>query len=302
MRDVERLHHLLVVLRVLLRVVREDEDRTVAGDLVRQLVHRHDLLQRLLQRHTVQLHRRRGLRHLRVVGDVDAARVAERVEDVANVGVPETEAQRLARRRVQQRLGRGGASAFAQLLDGRPGTSRLDALADGLVERNHLRGRLAIGRLVLRGQLVFAACGFKLVLFLVAPGLVEMRSRGGELRASECDLVVRIIGSGLRCRAVVRHRLVEIASLDGRVAMAERLPGDASRGYGHHGEQEAQACHSCPHSSPESIVTTNLPVRISAISRIPNAIVRPASFPTAVSSGARARRGRPSPPIRHRFA
>ena len=59
-RDVERPDDLLVVLRVLLRRVREDEDRAVAQDLVRELVHRHDLVQRLLERHAVELHRDRA--------------------------------------------------------------------------------------------------------------------------------------------------------------------------------------------------------------------------------------------------
>ena len=58
-REVERPDHLLVVLRVLRRRVREDEDRPLAQHLVRQLVHRHDLVERLLERDAVELDRRR---------------------------------------------------------------------------------------------------------------------------------------------------------------------------------------------------------------------------------------------------
>ena len=43
-RQVERADHLLVVLRVLGRRVLEDEDRLLAQHLVRELVHRHDLV------------------------------------------------------------------------------------------------------------------------------------------------------------------------------------------------------------------------------------------------------------------
>ena len=73
-RDVERADDLLVVLRVLRRRVREDEDRSLVHDLVRQLVHRHDLIERLLERDAVELNGDRPVLHVAVVRDVDAGR------------------------------------------------------------------------------------------------------------------------------------------------------------------------------------------------------------------------------------
>ena len=52
-RDVERLQHLVVVLRVLLRVVGKHQDRSLALHLVGERVDRHDLLHRLLERQAV---------------------------------------------------------------------------------------------------------------------------------------------------------------------------------------------------------------------------------------------------------
>ena len=83
-RHVERPDDLLVVLRVLGRRVREHEDRPLVDDLVRQLVHRHDLVERLLERDAVRAARVVGRStDLAVVGDVDAGRVGDEVEDVA---------------------------------------------------------------------------------------------------------------------------------------------------------------------------------------------------------------------------
>ena len=57
---VERLDDLLVVLQVVLLIVGEDEDRLLVEDLVREPVHRHDLIERLFQRDVVELQGDRG--------------------------------------------------------------------------------------------------------------------------------------------------------------------------------------------------------------------------------------------------
>ena len=53
-RDVEHPHDEIVVLRVFLRVVRDDDDRLRVQDLVEVAVRRQDLLQRLLERDAVE--------------------------------------------------------------------------------------------------------------------------------------------------------------------------------------------------------------------------------------------------------
>ena len=66
-----------------------------------------------------------------------------KVEDVAQAGVVEAEVQRLARRRVQDRLGGRGARALAHRLNRRLRPRRLDAIANRPVERGDLRRRRA---------------------------------------------------------------------------------------------------------------------------------------------------------------
>ena len=56
-RDVEDADDEIVVLRVLLRVVGDDDDRLRVQDLVEELVGGRDLLQRLLERHVFEADR-----------------------------------------------------------------------------------------------------------------------------------------------------------------------------------------------------------------------------------------------------
>ena len=120
-------------------------------------------------------------------------------------------------------------------------------------ERHDLRGSLPVGRVVLRRKLVFAPGRFQLVLRLELFRPVEMGARRGELRTLERDLEVRVVGRGLRRRAVIRHRLIEIARLRRGVSLPVRLPCRAAG-------RQRDGCRQCPklqtssHSSPESII------------------------------------------------
>jgi hypothetical protein len=64
--------------------------------------------------------------------DIDAARVAGRIENVADVGVPEAETQRLARRQIQQRFSQAARARSRN--PSMAGRGRPLTLADRLVE------------------------------------------------------------------------------------------------------------------------------------------------------------------------
>ena len=89
---------------------------------------------------------------------------------------------------------RRGARALAQLLDGRPRPRRLDAIADRLIERGHLGGRLAVARVVFARQPVLAERRLELILLLelAAP------SRGARARPPASRARARSCSSGCR--------------------------------------------------------------------------------------------------------
>ena len=220
---VERLDHLLVVLQVVLLIVREDEDRLLVEDLVREPVHRHDLVERLLQRDIVELQGDRAIHHVAVVGHVDAGQIGDEVEHVLERRV--VERQREARGRTEHRLGGRGARPFAQLLAGGAGPRRFGAIAQGLVDRRHLDREPAVGRVVLARQLVLAERRFELILLLERARPILMQTRRRLHRPLERDLVAWIVGVGLDGAPIRGDGLIEIARLGGFVALAERLPG-----------------------------------------------------------------------------
>ena len=209
--QIERPDHLIVVLRVLGRRVREDENRPLAQHLVRELIRAEDLIERLLDGDAVQLHGGRTVDDLAVVGDVDAGRHADEVEDVAQAGVVEANVQRLARRGIENRLGRCRARPFTQLLDRRWRARSLHTLPDRAVERGDLGASLTVGRIVLVRLLVFAERGFELILILVLFCFFEVRARGGEHGPLERDLIVGVVGRGLHGLAIRRDRLIKVA-------------------------------------------------------------------------------------------
>jgi hypothetical protein len=140
--------------------------------------------------------------------------------------------------------GGGRARALAHLLDRRPWPGRLDALADDLIEGDDLGGRQPVGWVVLAGQAVLAAGGVELILGFELAGPVEVRARGGQHGALECNLVVGVVPVRARCRPVVLDRLVEVPFLHRLVALAEGLARGAAR-------REQEHCrHPCPSGEP----------------------------------------------------
>ena len=144
--------------------------------------------------------------------------------------VVEMEVQRLARRRIEHRLGRRGARALAQLPDRRLGPRRLDAVADGAIELGHLRGRGAVARIVVArlpgtrrappraGPSFSNSCAFS-----------RCARDAACMRALQCNLVVGVVGRRLQRLAVRGHRLVEMAVAHRRVALTERRARRAAR-------------------------------------------------------------------------
>ena len=228
MRHVEGAHDLLVVLRVLGRRIRKDEDRPLVDHFVRQLVHRHDLIERLLERRAVELHGDLTIGDFAVVRDVDAGHIRDRVEDVLQARVVVADARQRSREADQRRRLRRGAGAFAHLFDLRPRARRLDALADRSIELGHLGGRLPIAGIVLARLTVLAERRLELILLLEVARLVEMRSGRGDHRALQRDLVVRVVGRRLHRLAIRGDGFVEVARLRGGLGLAERLAGHAS--------------------------------------------------------------------------
>ena len=259
-RHVERPHHLLVELGVLRRGVRKHQDRAIAQHLVRQLIDRQNLLQRLFERDAVELNRGGTVGDVPIVGDVDAGRAGDEIQDVAQAGVGEAKVERLARRRIENRLGRRGARPLPHLLDGRPRPRRLDPLANDLIERGDLGGRQAVRRIVLTGQTVLAAGGVELILSLELLRPIEMRARRRQHGALERDLVVRVVRRRLHRRPVVRDRLVEIAGAHRDVALPERPPGGAAADQQCRGQHDRKLLRPRRHSPSSLHITSHLSV------------------------------------------
>ena len=99
---------------------------------------------------------------------------------------------------------------------------RLDAIADRLVEAPTL-ATAAVARIVFGGELVFAERRFELILLFELPRPIEVRTRRGEHRALERDLVVRVVRIGLHGAAIGGDRFVEIARARRGLALAKRL-------------------------------------------------------------------------------
>ncbi|OLD15590.1 MAG: hypothetical protein AUJ01_11910 [Acidobacteria bacterium 13_1_40CM_3_65_5] len=243
----------IFVLRVLGRRVLEDEDRAVAHHFVRQLVHRHDLVERLLERDAVQLNGDRPILHLAVVRDVDAGLAADEREHVFQAGVGEAQAGQHFVRVDEGRRRRRGARALAHLLDGRRRTRRFDALADGAIERRDLRGRQPIARVVLARGTIFAERGLELILLLELARLLEVRARRRLHRALERDSVIRIVGRGLCGAAVRSHGFVQIARARGVLALPEGLPRGAASHDQRQCEHHAELLQPCRHNLQSAI-------------------------------------------------
>ncbi len=238
MRQIERLDDLIVVLRVLLRVVLEDQDRPLAQHLVGEAVVGQQLAQRLLDGHAAQVGARRlvahGVQRVAVVDDADAALIGEKRQDVAQVGV---------RRESQiDDVGHGfrtGGCAAARAC------ARSASIGDG-GRAASLRARICCSRLVTLAAAVWLlgsysaasryslraasswSCCFELLR------AIEVLARRGDHGALERDLVRRVVGILLDRDAVVGHGLVGLAHAHGVVALAVGAAGSAPAGGDRH--------------------------------------------------------------------
>ena len=235
-----------------LRVVLEDEDGPVADHLVRHLVHRHDLVQRLFQRHTVELHRDRTILHVAVVGDVDAGQSRHGAQHVLEARVVEAHDERLAGRGVQDGFGRCGACTLAQCLNRRRGTRRFNPVANHPVERRNLCAREAVARIVLGGEPVLADRGVELIFLLEVARLLEVRPRRREHRALERDPELGVVRRRLDGPPIGRNGFVQIAGAGGRVTLPVRLPGGASRRQHRQPHQECKSLQPSRHRCSQS--------------------------------------------------
>ncbi len=230
---------------MLLRGVLKDEDHARRQHLVRELVRRQEITQRLIDRQVFHLHRclaadalLSGILEVPIVRNRDAGGGGQRVEDVADRRVRDGEGNRLPRRRVQDWHGRGGASPVLHFLE-RPRAGGFDAVPDGPIDRGDLRFGQPVAGIVFRGELVFAARRLELVLRLEFARFLEVRPGGRLHRPLQCDLVVGVVRLGLGGPAVEGDGLIEIASLRRGVALTHGLPGSASGGNERHHEQNA---------------------------------------------------------------
>ena len=187
-------------------------------------------LMRLLDRDVVQLQGRRAIDHFAVVRDVDAAGVADEVQDVLEADVVERPVPRLTRGGIQDRRGGRGARLLAELLAGRLGPLGLSPIAKRLLDRGDLGRDAAVARVVLGRQLVFAEGGLELVLLFELTRPIEVIPRRRLHRALERDLVAGIVGIGLRGLPIRGHGLIEISLLGRVLALAERLARRTSAG------------------------------------------------------------------------
>src|SRR5439155_9472081 len=153
--------------------------------------------------------------YVAVVGDVDAGRVRDEIENVAEARVRKIQPQRLPRRRIQHRLGGRLPGAFAHFLNRRFRTRCLDAITNRPLELGALRYRQTIARVVFGRLLVLAEGGLELIVLLEFTGLVEMRARRGLRRALERDFVVRIVRIGQNGPTVLSDGFVETSGAHG---------------------------------------------------------------------------------------
>ena len=250
MRDVERADDLLFVVRALLRVVGDHHDRVLVDHLVEELVGRQDLVERLLQRHAVQLHRVGAVLIVAVVGDVDARRVGDEVEDVADAGVVEPDLRQHLVELDERRRSRL-ARLLAQLRDVVRRT-RLVLLPDAPLDLHHLRGQLAVRRIEIARAPVLAQRLLELAARFGQLRLIQVLVRGVDHRALERNLVVAAVGSLLHGLAVILDRGVPVASARGVLAAAERARSTAPRcrkRQRHHDDQlQPVYTHHCPES------------------------------------------------------
>ena len=243
MREVEHADDHVVVLRVHLRLVRDDHDRLRIHDLVVVRVRREDLVERFLERDTFEVDRVRAVLERGFVGDVDPRRLADEVEDVAQARVVEVELQRLARRGVEERRRAEGARLLAQLLDLRPRTRGLDAFADLLLQLRDLGRGDPIGAHHLERLPVFGQRRVELVLLFQVVRASVVNARRFPFRAFELNLVLGLIGILLDRFREVCDRRVPVAGPHRLLPMTERASRRAAREENGHRDHQPDSSH-----------------------------------------------------------
>ena len=134
------------------------------------------------------------------------------VQDVAQADVVEAQVQRLARRRVEERLGRRGprplAHAPRSAASGRAASIRSRIVRSSsatLAAARRLLGSYSVACLYSPSAASSWSCSSN------SRALLEVRARRGQHRALERDLVVGVVGRRLHGLAVGGDRLVQVA-------------------------------------------------------------------------------------------
>jgi len=207
-RDGDR--HLPLVFQAVWRRIGGHHNRRRIDHRVEQGVRHQHRVQRLLERNAVQIDRDLAILECRVVGDVDARRASDGVQDVADTGLRELEPDRLARSGIQQRLGRHLPRLLPEIHDGRSRPGSLDPIANRTLELRHLFRRLTVCGIELDGPFVFEQRPIQLVPGLELPGRVEVGVRRVQHRAFEGNAEFGLVGIGLDGLAVIGHCRVPV--------------------------------------------------------------------------------------------
>ena len=169
-------------------------------------------------------------------------------EHVADRRAGEADRQRIARRRVENRLGGLLARLLAELLDRGPGARRLDALADQAVELGHLRGGLAVGRVVFGRPPPFQDRGVELTGGFEPARRGDVLARGRQHRPLEGDAVVGALGRLLHRLAQMGDRRIPVARAPPLLAAPERAARRTPREHDGERHERGQSGHPghCP--------------------------------------------------------
>ena len=250
-RDVERPDDLRGIRGARLLRIRRDDDGRRVDYRVEGAVRRENPGQRLLERQPGQRHRERAVLELLVVGDVDPAGGAEKVDDGPQARVGERHGQRLVRRRVQQRRLHLPTRLLAQGLDGRGRAGRRRELSQRLLQIGDRDRGLPVRRV----QRIRPAVRLQRAA-QIARGLPCGRRRGvraGRLphRPLERNPVLRPIRVVRHGPPVVLDRGVPLPGPARRRALSERAAGGAAGA-----QQRSRQHHDGGHPSPRPDVPT----------------------------------------------
>jgi hypothetical protein len=232
---------LLLVLRALLRVVRDDHDRLRVHDLVEEGIGRDDLLQGLLQRDFNEVHRVDAVLVGAVVRHVDASRFADEIEDVAQAGL--LEANRLDDAvEVEERRCLPCPCGLTELLRRRPRATLFDLIPELAFEIEHLPCDGSIGRVVLA-----RAPELHQSLIELSPRFGESRgvdvyAGRAEIRPFVRDPVLDVLGILLKSLAILLDGGVPVTGSRGGVAFRVGASGRAASGHDGQYDEGSNGC------------------------------------------------------------